>query len=77
MNAELKSGRGGARKGAGRPPGKGKRRVPDRDRRERIGIRLPAHMIEWLRDQDLNPGRIIEIVLMDTFRREIEKHEKK
>jgi hypothetical protein len=76
--AEFKSGRGGARKGAGRPPGKGKSRVGDRDRRERIGIRLPAHMIEWLRDQrNINPGRLIETALTNTYGREIEKNEKK
>lgn len=74
---KFKSGRGGARAGAGRPPGKGKSRVSDRDRRERIGIRLPAHIIKWLRAQDLNPGRMIEIVLMNSFRKEIEKNEKK
>ena len=72
--AEFKSGRGGARKGAGRPPGKGKKLVPDQDRRERIGIRLPAYMIEWLRGhRGVNPGRIIESALMHLFDKEIRK----
>ena len=76
MNAELKSGRGGARKGAGRPPGKGKSRVSDRDRRERIGIRLPAYMVEWLRAQKMNPGQVIELALLYRFCKLIKKNRK-
>ena len=73
MTNKFKSGRGGARKGAGRPIGKGS--VTDRDRRVRLGIRLPAHMIEWLRSQDHNPGRVIETALWETFGKEILKDE--
>jgi hypothetical protein len=76
MKTEFKSGRGGARKGAGRPPGKGESRVSDRDRRERIGIRLPAHMIEWLRKQVKNPGQVIELALWDRFGKLIQKNRK-
>lgn len=67
--AEFKSGRGGVRKGAGRP--KGKQSVAERDRRDRLGIRLPAYMIEWLRGQDLNPGQLIEIALIQKYGKEI------
>jgi hypothetical protein len=66
---KFKSGRGGARKGAGRP------KLDDRDRRDRLGIRLPAHMIEWLRDQEKNPGHMIELALWETFGKEIRDHE--
>lgn len=72
--AEFKSGRGGVRKGAGRP--KGKRSVADRDRRVRLGIRLPAYMVEWLRDNEKTPGHLIEVALWETYLREIMKHEK-
>ena len=62
----FKSGRGGVRKGAGRPIGKTS--VQDKDRRDRIGIRLPAHMIEWLRsNRGVNPGRLIEYALLNTY----------
>lgn len=71
---QFKSGRGGARKGAGRP--KGKTSVSDRDRRGRLGIRLPIHIIEWLRDQEKSPGHVIELALWETFSKEIRRHEK-
>ena len=74
MTMTFKSGRGGARKGAGRP--RGKRNVADRDRRKRIGIRLPAYIIDWLREQEKNPGRVIEIALWETYAGEILKHKK-
>ena len=63
-------GRGGPRKGAGRPKGQV---VPDRDRRERLGIRLPAWMVDWLRSQPLNPGQVIEAALWKTHRKELKK----
>jgi len=53
--------RGGARPGAGRPKGSGTGpRVLKHLRREQIGVRLPAFMVEWLRDQPEPAGRIIE-----------------
>jgi hypothetical protein len=71
---KFKSGQGGARKGAGRPAGK--KSVTARDRRVRLGIRLPAYVVAWIRDQDNNPGRVIELALWETYSKEIMNHEK-
>lgn len=83
---KFKSGQGGARKGAGRPVGK--KSVTARDRRIRLGIRLPAHMVQWLKDFDRrnvtqrkteleNPGRVIELAIWETFSREMLDYEKR
>ncbi len=67
----FKSGKGGARRGAGRPRGTGKRIVSDNDIRLRLGLRLPAYILRWVRRQDITPGRLIEIALLKSFKDEI------
>ena len=55
---------GGARPGAGRKPGSQNRsRLPEQDRRQRIGVRLPGEMVAWLKNQDMPAGRLIEDAL--------------
>ena len=49
--------RGGARKGAGAKP------IPEHLKRERITVRLPNWLIEWLKKQS-NQGRVIEKALI-------------
>lgn len=61
---EFKSGRGGKRPGAGRPQGTGKPIKPAGERRQRLGIRLPVYLVEWIRTQQDNPGQVIEAALL-------------
>ena len=49
---KFKSGRGGARPNAGRPKGIRKPIKPESERRQTIGVRLPAWMVQWLKNHD-------------------------
>ena len=70
---KFKSGRGGAREGAGRPKGIHKQIKDPIERRETIGIRLPAYMVDWLKYQNQPAGRIIERALLEVYRTELER----
>ena len=75
------SGRGGPRKGAGRP--KGATSVDPALKRDQITIRLPRWLIEWLRSpiketedcvlRASYPGNIIEHALERTFKFQLNK----
>jgi hypothetical protein len=60
----FKSGRGGKRRGAGRPKGT---TIPPEKRRKPFGVRLPLWLIEWVRSQDTPSGRLIERALIQTY----------
>lgn len=47
---------GGRRKGAGRKPTGGRRKVP-------VTVRLPQHIVSWLREQDESQAVLIERAL--------------
>ena len=64
---KFKSGRGGARPNAGRPKGIRKRIKPESERRQTIGVRLPAWMVQWLKNHDDPAGRVIERALIMTY----------
>ncbi len=53
-----KPGRGGRRKGAGRP--KGSTHIPPEFKRVRISLRLPQHLVDWLKAQPIPIGTFIE-----------------
>lgn len=57
----LKPKRGGRRDGAGRP--KGATSVHPQWRRLRMSCRLPKYMVDWLREQDLGVGTLIQNAL--------------
>ena len=60
----FKSGRGGARPGAGRPKGPS---IPDHLRRVKLTkFRLPQWIIDWLDEQPESGGRVIERALIMT-----------
>lgn len=70
IKGKFKSGRGGARVGAGRPKGTGKRIVDPAVRRERIDIRLPAYVVAFLREESirsLNPSQMVEVALNEVW----------
>ena len=55
---------GGARNGAGRKTGgRNKSHLADDQKRHTVGVRLPGHLIVWLKNQDEPMGRIIEDAL--------------
>lgn len=58
---EWKSGRGGARPGAGRP------KIDPKLKRVQIGSFLPGWMVAWLRRQDRTQGEIIEEALIEKY----------
>jgi hypothetical protein len=60
----FKSGRGGARQNAGRPKGIRKPIKSATLKRQTIGVRLPAWMVDWLKSHDRPAGRIIEEALI-------------
>ena len=68
---EFKSGRGGKRAGAGRPQGTGKPIKTAAQRRQRLGIRLPGYLVDWIRAQEDNPGQVIEAALLEVHGHEI------
>lgn len=50
----MSNGHGGARRGAGRPPGDpGLVKVP-------VGYKLPQWLVDWLREQDTPAAQLIE-----------------
>ncbi len=55
---------GGPRPGAGRPKGS---TIPEDQKRQRFQIRLPGHIIKWLRGQPESAGRMIERALIMTY----------
>ena len=57
--------RGGKRPGAGRPKGS---TISEDQKRQRYQIRLPQHIIKWLRSQPESAGRIVERALVITYR---------
>jgi hypothetical protein len=65
---KFKSGRGGARPGAGRPKGIYKPIKPESERRQTIGVRLPKWMVQWLKNHDDPAGRVIEKALMMVYK---------
>lgn len=56
--------RGGVRPGAGRPKGS---TIPEDEKRHRYQVRLPQHVIQWLRSQPESSGRLIERALIMTY----------
>ena len=65
----FKSGRGGARQGAGRPKGaKTKNPMDSRFKRNRLGVRLPMWVIDWIRGQNESSGRLVEKALVHYFK---------
>jgi len=63
----FESGRGGARPGAGRPKGIHTPIKAQAVKRQTIGVRLPAWMVEWVKGQNEPAGRIIEKAIINTF----------
>lgn len=59
-----KSGRGGKRRGAGRPKGT---TIPPKKRRKPFGVRLPLWLIEWVQSQAEPSGRMVERALIKTY----------
>lgn len=67
-----KSGRGGARIGAGRKAGIATgARIDEANRRHRYQVRLPKHLIDWLRAQPESAGRIVEDALIEVHAKSI------
>ena len=60
----FKSGRGGARPNAGRPRGIRKPIKNAAHKRQTIGVRLPAWMVDWLKNHDEPAGWLIEEALL-------------
>ena len=60
----FKSGRGGPRPGAGRPKGS---TIPEGEKRKRFQVRLPQHIIKWLREQPESAGRLVERALVKVY----------
>lgn len=52
--------KGGKRKGSGR------KKLPDHLRRVQFSCRLPAHIVEWLRNRKMQ-GRIVEEALINYY----------
>ena len=52
----MNSGRGGARKGAGRP------KIPGNLKKKQVAFRLPADIVNWLKTQS-NQSQVIESAL--------------
>jgi hypothetical protein len=63
---KFKSGRGGSRKGSGRP--KGSTIDPSLKRVGLTGFRLPRWIVEWLKSQKGSGGRIIEDALIKQYK---------
>jgi hypothetical protein len=63
---KFKSGRGGARKGSGRP--KGSTIHPPLRRVGLTGFRLPQWIVDWLKSQKGSGGRIIEEALVKQYK---------
>ena len=59
----FKSGRGGPRKGSGRPAGATSENVDPRFRRVPVGVRLPAWKRDWIRAQKQTATEIVETAL--------------
>ena len=64
----FKSGRGGRRKGAGRP--KGSNKPPHLRRVTLPDFRLPQWIVDWLKAQDYSGGRLIEEALIKYYKLE-------
>jgi hypothetical protein len=65
---KFKSGRGGYRKGGGRP--KGSTIATHLKRVNLTGFRVPQWMIDWLKAQDRSGGRMIEEALIKYYKLE-------
>lgn len=63
---KFKSGRGGRRKGGGRP--KGSTISPHLKRVNLPDFRLPQWIVDWLKSQERSGGRIIEEALVKYYR---------
>jgi len=64
----FKSGRGGAREGAGRPKGIRKKIKSPSEYRQTIGVRLPAWIVDWIKAHPDPAGRIIENAILKTYK---------
>jgi len=63
---KFKSGRGGRRKGGGRP--KGSTISPHLKRVNLTGFRLPQWVVDWIKSQDRSGGRMIEEALVKHYK---------
>jgi len=63
---KFKSGRGGSRKGSGRP--KGSKIEPSLKRVGLTGFRLPQWIVDWIKSHGRSGGRIIEEALVKYYR---------
>ena len=63
---KLKSGRGGSRKGSGRP--RGSTILPPLKRVGLTGFRLPQWVVDWIKSQDRSGGRMIEEALVKHYK---------
>ena len=63
---KFKSGRGGRRKGGGRP--KGSTISPHLKRVNLPDFRLPQWIVDWMKSQERSGGRIIEEALVKYYR---------
>ena len=63
---KFKSGRGGRRKGGGRP--KGSTISPHLKRVNLPDFRLPQWIVDWIKSQERSGGRIIEEALVKYYR---------
>jgi len=66
VTLKFKSGRGGWRKGGGRP--KGSTISPHLKRVNLTGFRLPQWIVDWIKSQEKSGGRIIEDALVKYYR---------
>lgn len=62
---KFKSGRGGKRKGAGRP--KGSSNISEAHRRVQVSTRLPRWLKIWMDKQDQKPAQLIETALIKYY----------
>ena len=66
VTLKFKSGRGGQRKGGGRP--KGSTISPHLKRVNLPDFRLPLWIVDWIKSQERSGGRIIEEALIKHYR---------
>lgn len=53
-----------------------KHRLPEGDRRDMVGFRLPRWMIDWLESKGQPIGKQVEEILLEIHRKEKESEEK-
>lgn len=65
---KFKSGRGGKRKGSGRPKGLTDKSMSEARRRVPMSIRLPRWLKLWVEKQDKSSGKVIEAALIEHYK---------